>query len=117
MTARDRGWQIEVDRWRAEGRLAERSAPTGSSGTGSPAGPARGHGAAGLRALADEDRAFVDAYVDGVNAGRDGQPLDAELAGDAVRAVARWAPLGIMLVAPRLFSVFPRLLVERARAR
>src|SRR5690606_24762610 len=29
VTARDRGWQLESDRWRAEGRLAARIGPGG----------------------------------------------------------------------------------------
>ena len=68
VTARDRGWQIEVDRWRAEGRLAER---IGADGVEWDRFARRARLAdtaqRAYAALADEDRAFVDAYVDGVN--------------------------------------------------
>lgn len=99
VTARDRAWQIEVDRWRAEGRLAER---VGADGVEWDRFARRARLAdTAQRAydgLADEDRAFVDAYVEGVNAGRDGELW------------SPWVPLGIMLVNHALFSMFPRLL-------
>lgn len=99
VTARDRGWQIEGDRWRAEGRLAER---VGADGVEWDRFARRTRLAdTAQRAydrLADEDRAFVGAYVEGVNTGRDGEPW------------SPWVPLGIMLVNHALFSMFPRLL-------
>ncbi|NUU19349.1 penicillin acylase family protein [Cellulomonas humilata] len=100
VTARDRAWQIEVDRWRAEGRLAER---IGADGLEWDRFARRARLADTAQrahaALADEDRAFVDAYVEGVNAGLD--PDD---------PWPTWVPLGIMLVNHALFSMFPRLL-------
>ncbi|GEK23542.1 penicillin acylase family protein [Cellulomonas xylanilytica] len=102
VTARDRGRQIEVDRWRAEGRLAEH---VGADGVEWDRFARRARLAdtaqRAYAALADEDRAFVDAYVEGVNGGRDPDVHDPWPA---------WAPLGIMLVAHALFSMFPRLL-------
>ncbi|WP_421742898.1 penicillin acylase family protein [Cellulomonas sp.] len=112
VTARDRGWQIEVDRWRAEGRLAERIGADGlewdrfarRARLADTAQRAYG-------ALADEDRAFVDAYVEGVNAGRDPAALDAQLRSAVPHEPwPAWVPLGIILVNHALFSMFPRLL-------
>ena len=123
VTARDRGWQIEVDRWRAEGRLAER---IGADGVEWDRFARRARLAdtaqQAYAALAAEDRAFVDAYVEGVNEGRDPAALDAQLrsghaehapdapAGAPHEPWPAWAPLGIMLVNHALFSMFPRLL-------
>ncbi|KRD43771.1 hypothetical protein ASE38_06090 [Cellulomonas sp. Root930] len=112
VTARDRGWQIEVDRWRAEGRLAERIGADGlewdrfarRARLADTAQRAYG-------ALADEDRAFVDAYVEGVNANRDPAALDAQLRSAVPHEPwPTWVPLGVMLVNHALFSMFPRLL-------
>ena len=112
VTARDRGWQIEVDRWRAEGRLAER---VGAGGVEWDRFARRARLAdtaqKAYAALADEDRAFVDAYVAGVNDGRDADALDERLGYAALHEPwPAWTPLGIMLVHHALFSMFPRLL-------
>ena len=108
VTARDRGRQIEVDRWRAEGRLAER---IGADGVEWDRFARRARLAdtaqRAYAALADEDRAFVDAYVDGVNGGLDHDALDDPAPHEPWSA---WVPLGIMLVNHALFSMFPRLL-------
>ncbi|MDQ0375434.1 penicillin acylase family protein [Cellulomonas humilata] len=108
VTARDRGWQIEVDRWRSAGRLAER---IGADGVEWDQFARRARLAdTAQRAyarLADEDRAFVDAYVAGVNAGLDEDVLDASVPHEPW---STWVPLGIMLVNHALFSMFPRLL-------
>lgn len=99
VTALDRGRQLEVGRWRAEGRLAEQ---LGGAGLEWDRFARRAQLADTARreyaALADEDRAFVDAYVAGVNGVMAEEPWPA------------WAPLGIMLVNHALFSMFPRLL-------
>ena len=121
VTARDRGWQIEVDCWRAQGRLAER---IGSAGVDWDVFARRTRLAdtaqRAYAGLTPEDRAFVDAYVRGVNdelgAGAAwrpphpagpavGQPI-----GEPFAAWPAWVPLGIMLVKHALFSGFPRLL-------
>lgn len=120
VTAMDRAWQIEVDRWRAEGRLAERLGPAGLewdrfarrirlADTAQRA----------YDALEDGDRAWVDAYVRGVNgglpagraAGVEFETVD-DLPGDAPDPTPwpAWAPLGVFLVAHVLFSPFPNLL-------
>ncbi|MDF9874707.1 penicillin acylase family protein [Cellulosimicrobium cellulans] len=123
VTALDRGWQIEVDRWRAEGRLAERLGEPGLAWDRFAhrvrlADTAR----RAYAALADDDRAWVDAYTAGVDEGlargRDVPELHA-LADPAWPGGGdlpphepwpAWAPLGVFLVAHVLFSGFPHVL-------
>ncbi|MFF2266897.1 penicillin acylase family protein [Cellulosimicrobium cellulans] len=123
VTALDRGWQIEVDRWRAEGRLAERLGEPGLTWDRFAhrvrlADTAR----RAYAALADDDRAWVDAYTAGVNEGlargRDVPELHA-LADPAWPGGGdlpphepwpAWGPLGVFLVAHVLFSGFPHVL-------
>ncbi|MBI9115869.1 penicillin acylase family protein [Sanguibacter suaedae] len=119
VTALDRGWQIEVDRWRAEGRLAER---IGAGGLAWDRFARRSRLPDTARAvyegLAAGDRAWVDAYVRGVNAGLAGSPRPAEVRaldarfGDTTphEPWPAWAPVGVLLVAHALFSTFPHLL-------
>uniref|UniRef100_UPI001FE66BF9 penicillin acylase family protein n=1 Tax=Micromonospora maritima TaxID=986711 RepID=UPI001FE66BF9 len=114
VAARDRAWQISVERWRAEGRLAARV------------------GAAELpwdrfarRARLDDTarrcherldpatRRWVEAYVDGVNAGLvEGAAAAPEFAatGAAPEPWQPWSPLGVFLVQHVLFSTFPNKL-------
>ncbi|MFD4992020.1 penicillin acylase family protein [Cellulosimicrobium cellulans] len=123
VTALDRGWQIEVDRWRAEGRLAERIGEPGLvwdrfAHRVRLADTAR----RAYAALADDDRAWVDAYTAGVNEGlargRDVPELHALAdpgwpgGGDLPphEPWPAWAPLGVFLVAHVLFSGFPHVL-------
>ncbi|WP_264030514.1 penicillin acylase family protein [Cellulosimicrobium sp. SH8] len=123
VTALDRGWQIEVDRWRAEGRLAERLGEPGLTWDRFAhrvrlADTAR----RAYAALADDDRAWVDAYTAGVNEGlgrgRDVPELHALAdpgwpgGGDLLphEPWPAWAPLGVFLVAHVLFSGFPHVL-------
>lgn len=94
-TALDRPWQLEVERRRTEGTCAELLGPA-----------AREWDLLARRALlvdvarrahaalAPESRAFVDAYVDGVN-------------DVAERPWHRWTPLGVFAVQHLLFSRFP----------
>lgn len=94
-TAQDRPWQLEVERRRTEGTCAEVFGPS-----------AREWDVLARRALlvdvarrahaalAPESRAFVDAYVDGVN--------------DVIeRPWHRWTPLAVFAVQHLLFSRFP----------
>ncbi|WP_454043884.1 penicillin acylase family protein [Cellulosimicrobium sp. Marseille-Q8652] len=123
VTALDRGWQIEVDRWRAEGRLAERLGDAGLvwdrfAHRVRLADTAR----RAYAALADGDRAWVDAYTAGVDAGlargRDVPEMhalaDASWPGGGElpphEPWPAWAPLGVFLVAHVLFSGFPHVL-------
>ncbi|ACZ30820.1 Penicillin amidase [Xylanimonas cellulosilytica DSM 15894] len=120
VTAHDRGWQIEVGRWRAEARLAERLGPAGADwdelahhlhlpDTAQQA----------YAALDTADRTWIDAYVAGVNAGlttggRDVPELHTldTLPGPAVQHTPwpAWAPLGVFLVNHVLMSGFPHVL-------
>ena len=131
VTARDRGWQVEVNRWRAEGRLAERIGPDGVEWDRF-ARRARLADTAqrAYVTLADEDRAFVDAYVTGINdelADEEGwrprhrrrcrrrpggrvRRIRADGIGRPFEPWPAWAPLGIMLVGHALFSMLPRTL-------
>lgn len=105
MTARDRGWQLEVERRRAEGTCAEVFGE-----------PAREWDVLVRRslladtarrayaALAPESRAFVDAYVAGVN-----EVVE--------RPWQRWTPLGVFAVQHLLFSRFPTKLWQDHLAR
>ncbi|MFC6355883.1 penicillin acylase family protein [Luethyella okanaganae] len=119
ITAIDRGWQIEVDRWRAEGRLAEH---LGRVGTEWDRFARRIRLADTAKraydALEPADRGWVDAYVHGVNDGLElGRRVPefqalASLAGSnpVPTPWPGWAPLGVFLVAHVLFSTFPHLL-------
>lgn len=94
-TAQDRPWQLEVERRRTEGTCAEVFGPS-----------AREWDVLARRALlvdvarrayaalAPESRAFVDAYVDGVNDVNE-------------RPWNRWTPLAVFAVQHLLFSRFP----------
>ncbi|MFC8190487.1 penicillin acylase family protein [Cellulomonas sp. NPDC057328] len=119
VTARDRTWQVQTDRWRAEGRLAEHVGEAGvawdvvAHRLRLPDTAQRAYAA-----LGDDDRAWVDAYTDGVNAGlaSAGPPVEVEeldrLLGGATPddPWPAWAPLGVFLVNHALFSTFPRVL-------
>ncbi len=105
VTARDRGWQLEVERRRAEGTSAEVFGVDGRewdllvrrSLLGDIA--RRAHAA-----LTPESRAFVDAYVEGVN-----EVVE--------RPWQRWTPLGVFAVQHLLFSRFPSKLWQDHLAR
>lgn len=101
VTAEDRAEQIESDRRHAQGRLA---AHIGAAGLDWDRFAHRAMIAdTAQRAYAElgaADRAWVDAYVRGVNAG---------LAG-ASTPWPGWMPLGVFLVNHILFSTFPHLL-------
>ncbi|GAB3765567.1 penicillin acylase family protein [Microlunatus parietis] len=104
VTAHDRGWQIEVDRLRAEGRLA---ALVGPSGVAWDVFARRARLADTAQraydALAEPERAWVDAYSSGVRRGL-GEVTATEFATLADRFGDRfepgpwpdWAPLGIL---------------------
>ncbi|WP_172979686.1 penicillin acylase family protein [Agromyces agglutinans] len=128
VTALDRAWQIEVDRWRAEGRLAERIGPAGLEWDRFARRIRLAETAErAYDALEPDDRAWVDAYVRGVNAGLpEGRRRSANAPGGEFATFASvdvfgaeapeptpwpaWAPLGVFLVAHVLFSPFPNLL-------
>ncbi|WP_164545120.1 penicillin acylase family protein [Antribacter gilvus] len=119
VTALDRGWQIEADRWRAEGRLAER---LGSAGLEWDRFAVQVRLADTARrvhaALPPAEQAWLAAYTAGVNAGlaeaRDVPELAAlsELEGPLPdhEPWPTWAPVGVFLVAHVLFGGFANVL-------
>lgn len=129
VTARDRTWQLLVGRWRADGRLAERIGPAGV------AWDVLAHRARiadtaqrAYDALADDDRAWVDAYVAGVRAGMGSVGDLDEVAEVAALATLgdplpvdepwpAWMPLAVFVVEHVLFSGFPHLLWREHVAR
>jgi penicillin amidase len=127
VTARDRGWQIEVDRLRAQGRLAEL---IGEAGVAWDVFARRARIDSTARrafdALDDETRQFVGDYAAGVRDGMAGvgsgaaefRALDARF--DDARPLEPWRdhdPLGVLHVAHVLFSTFPHVLWREHVAR
>lgn len=101
VTAQDRAWQLDVERRRAEGTCAELFGPTALewdvlARRSLLADVAR----RAYAVLAPESRAFVDAYVEGVN-----EVLD--------RRWHPWTPLAVFGVQHLLFSTFPSKLWRR----
>ncbi|MEE2568917.1 penicillin acylase family protein [Pseudarthrobacter sp. J64] len=115
--ARDRSWQIEMERWRSEGRTAEM---LGSEGIGWDrfARQARLDDTARrcFEALDSRTRRWCRAYVDGVNAALAAGARDASefaATGTSPSKWNPWTPLGVFLVHHILFSTFPNKLWRR----
>ncbi|WP_152360969.1 penicillin acylase family protein [Microlunatus speluncae] len=117
VTARDRGWQIETDRLRTEGRLA---LLIGSAGVAWDVFARRARLADTARrayqALGSEVRIWVDAYTAGVRHGlRETTPAEYGLLerhfGDRFEPDEwpDWAPLGILHTCHVLFGSMPAL--------
>lgn len=120
VTARDRGWQIEVDRLRTAGRLSEL---IGAAGTAWDVFARRARlddtARRAYERLDDETRRLVDDYAAGVregmaDTGRFATEFGAldEAFGDE-RPLTPWEdhdPLGVLHVAHALFSTFPSVL-------
>ncbi|HET7801979.1 MAG TPA: penicillin acylase family protein, partial [Humibacillus xanthopallidus] len=116
VTALDRGWQIEHQRWRMEGRTAEH---IGASGVPWDTFARQVRLEPTVRrayeALDDETRAWLQAYVAGVDEGLpEGLAKSREigvLGLEPVVAQARpwepWTPLGIFWAIHLLFGTFP----------
>ena len=130
VTARDRGWQLESDRWRAEGRLAARLGPGGLAWDRFAVRVRLADTARRIHAaLAEPERDWLAAYTAGVNAGladggRDVPELDVLATGGAVPGALPahtpwpdWAPLGVFLTNHVLFSGWPHLLWREHVAR
>lgn len=125
VTARDRAWQIEVGRLRAQGRLSEL---IGEAGLAWDVFARRARlddtARRAFERLDDETRAFVRAYVEGVRRGLCETTaaefsLLAERFGDDVE-LGEWtdhAPLGIMHAAHVLFTSYPVILWREHVAR
>lgn len=112
--ATDRSWQIEMERWRSEGRTAEQLGAEGLVWD-RLARQSRIDDTARrcFAALDAETQRWCTAYVDGVNqALTDGQ-RDAQEFRDTGTAPDRWepwTPLGVFLVHHILFGTFPNKL-------
>ncbi|MFH8248753.1 GNAT family N-acetyltransferase [Microbacterium sp. B2969] len=118
VTARDRAWQIETDRLRAEGRLSEL---IGEAGLAWDVFARRARlddtAREAFQQVDAETSAFVSAYVEGVRRGlRAVSPAEyaalEERFGDEV-VLDEWpdhAPLGILHVAHVLFTSYPTVL-------
>lgn len=119
VTASDRGWQLETDRWRAEGTLAARIGGPGLAWDTLARQLRTAETARRAYArLSDSDRTWVDAYTHGVNAGLVRGRETPEIA--AIRELAgthpvdelwpAWMPLAILHVNHVLFTGFPNVL-------
>ncbi|MFG3680250.1 penicillin acylase family protein [Micromonospora chalcea] len=114
VAATDRAWQISVERWRAEGRLAAHVGPS-ELAWDRFARRVRLDDTARrcYERLAPDTRRWVAAYVDGVNSGlAEGAAAAPEFAatGSAPEPWRPWSPLGVFLVQHVLFSTFPNKL-------
>lgn len=118
-TARDRAWQLEIERLRGEGRTAEL---LGEAGIEWDTFARRARIAEVARAafagLDEETQAFLTAYVEGVRAGLPGAIApELESFGKAPGAWQPWTPLAVFLVQQVLFGSFPsKFFHARARA-
>ncbi|TWJ21432.1 penicillin amidase [Micromonospora endolithica] len=111
VTALDRAWQIEVERWRSEGRLAAHLGPSALDWDRF-ARRARLDDTARrcYERLDPATRRWIGAYVDGVNDGlAEGAAAAPEFAALDLAPTAwhPWSPLGVFLVQHVLFSTFP----------
>ncbi|MYT72988.1 GNAT family N-acetyltransferase [Streptomyces sp. SID8367] len=111
VTAADRGWQIEVERHRMLGTSA---GPLGAGEAGWDAFARRARLADTARrchdALDPDTRAWVAAYVEGINQGlreRGGQAPEFARTGTVPGRWEPWTPLGVWLSTHVLFAGFP----------
>ncbi|MEU2199825.1 penicillin acylase family protein [Isoptericola sp. NPDC019482] len=129
VTALDRGWQLEVDRWHGEGRLAARVGPAGLEWDRFAVGVRLADTTRRVwEALAGPERAWLAAYADGVRDGLDAGGRDTPERAELARAFGGaplpddepwrpWTPVGTFLVHHVLFSGFPHLLWREHVAR
>ncbi|MEU2703490.1 MULTISPECIES: penicillin acylase family protein [Micromonospora] len=114
VAATDRAWQISVERWRAEGRLAAHVGPAELAWDRFARRVRLDDTARRCYERLDPDtRRWVGAYVDGVNSGlAEGAAAAPEFAatGTAPEPWHPWSPLGVFLVQHVLFSTFPNKL-------
>ncbi|WP_210649560.1 GNAT family N-acetyltransferase [Nocardioides sp. SYSU D00065] len=114
VTARDRAWQLEVERLRGEGRVG---ALGGSGAWDAFARDVDIEGTArrGFDALPGESQEFVAAYVHGVRAGFAEGASAPELVGRPRPGSWQvWTPLAVFLVQHVLFAGFPTRLWARS---
>ncbi len=112
--ATDRSWQIEMERWRSEGRTAEQlGAPGIEWDTFARQSRLDDTARRCFDALDPDTRRWCGAYVDGVNrALGDGRRGAAEFTatGTSPEPWQPWTPLGVFLVHHILFASFPNKL-------
>lgn len=117
----DRSWQIELERWRSEGRTAELLGPDVIEWDRFARQARLDHTARRcFEGLDEETRRWCGKYVEGVNqALADGLRGGAEFdqAGTAPEQWKPWTPLGVFLVHHILFSTFPNKLFRSHVAR
>ncbi|SDD74540.1 penicillin acylase family protein [Auraticoccus monumenti] len=114
VAAQDRAWQMELERWRMEGRTAETLGPAWL-GWDVFARQVRleATARAAFEALDPATRAWVEAYVEGVDealpaaAGRSPELAGLGVTASTVRPWAPWTPLGVFFVQHVLFASFP----------
>ena len=116
VTALDRGWQVEHQRWRMEGRTAEHVGPAGlawdtfARQVGLEQTVRRCY-----EGLDEETQTWLEAYVSGVDEGLpEGLSRAAEIEALGLQSVAAeprswapWTPLGIFWSIHLLFGTFP----------
>ncbi len=117
VTARDRAWQLEYQRRRATGTAA---AVLGRPQLGWDVWARRTRvvdtAQRALAGLGDEARAFVTAYVEGVNAGLHADAPELERLGIEPEPWAPWTPLAVFHAQHLLFASVPsKLWHQRAR--
>ncbi|MBC7276738.1 penicillin acylase family protein [Nocardioides sp.] len=121
-TARDRAWQLEIERLRAEGRTAELLGPAGLEwDTFSRRARLAAVAREAFERLDEETQGFLTAYVDGVHAGLYGATC-AELdgpdgLGPAPGTWQPWTPLAVFWVQQILFGSYPSKLFGARAAR
>ena len=107
--AMDRAWQIEVERWRSEGRLAEHIGEA-QVGWDRFARRVRLDDTARrcFAALDNETRRWVVSYVDGVNSTLpESDAPEFAATGNRPGRWQPWSPLGVFLARHILFGTFP----------
>ena len=112
--ATDRSWQIEMERWRSEGRTAEQFGASGIEwDTFARQSRLDDTARQCFAALDAETRRWCEAYVGGVNRaledGRRGAPEFTATA-TSPEPWQPWTPLGVFLVHHILFASFPNKL-------
>ncbi len=116
VTALDRGWQVEHQRWRMEGRTAEHVGPAGVAwDTFARQVMLEQTVRRSFAALDDETQTWLEAYVSGVDEGlpeglsraAETQALRLGSAAAEPRPWAPWTPLGIFWSIHLLFGTFP----------
>ncbi|TQL67849.1 penicillin amidase [Nocardioides albertanoniae] len=109
VTARDRAWQLEIERLRGEGRTAELLGPAGLEwDTFARRARVAAVARAAYAGLDEETQEFLTAYVEGVRSGLEGASCpELEGLGAAPGAWQPWTPLAVFWVQQILFGSFP----------